>query len=89
MDDTAVRDRIDKPVAQVERLTRGGGRAPTRLGTPAQVMQRKRVDRELIWRLMRFADEAETAASVAKFGPTNGPTAGETVAAESLGDPGE
>ena len=40
------------------------------LSVYAQVMQRKRVDRELIWRLMRFADEPETVASTAGFGPT-------------------
>ena len=26
----------------------------------AQVMQRKRVDRELVWELMKYADEPET-----------------------------
>ena len=36
----------------------------------AQVMQRKRVDRELVSGLMRFPDEPEKGS----FGPTNDPT---------------
>jgi len=40
------------------------------LNVYAQVMQRQRVDEDLIWQLMRFPDEPEDRA----FGPTNDPT---------------
>jgi hypothetical protein len=36
------------------------------LAVYAQCMKRKRIDRELVWRLMRFPDEAESPT-------TNGP----------------
>ena len=36
----------------------------------AQCMERRRVDNELAWSLMRFGDEPESR----PFGPTNGPT---------------
>lgn len=43
----------------------------------AQVIQRQRVDHELVWQLMRFPDEVETwpgAGRRAAIDPTNGPT---------------
>lgn len=44
------------------------------LSVYAQVMQRKRVDRALVSRLMRFPDEPEDGS----FGPTNDPTTGDS-----------
>lgn len=40
----------------------------------ARTMQRKRVDRDLVWRLMRFADESEHWPGTGRFGTTNGTT---------------
>lgn len=44
------------------------------LNVYAQVIQRQRVDRDLIWRLMRFPDEQEAAPMPGRIGPMNGPT---------------
>src|SRR5215216_5054639 len=40
------------------------------LNVYAQVMQRQRVDKELIWRLMRFPDEPESQTFGARIGTT-------------------
>lgn len=40
------------------------------LNVYAQVMQRQRVDKELIWRLMRFPDEPESQAFGTRIGTT-------------------
>jgi integrase len=39
----------------------------------AQCMERRRIDDELVWRLMHFPDEPETPPNRRAFGPTNGP----------------
>lgn len=43
------------------------------LNVYAQVMQRQRVDRALVWELMRFSDESGAAPTLNSFGPTIDP----------------
>jgi hypothetical protein len=50
------------------------------LNVYAQVMQRQRVDKELIWRLMRFPDEPESES----FGTRSGTTRAEIGAIDEL-----
>lgn len=59
------------------------------LSVYAQTVQRQRVDHELVWRLMRFADEPENPPRSRGFRPANGPTS-ENEASERRGIvPGE
>ena len=44
------------------------------LAVYAQTMQRQRVDRDLVWRLMRFSDESEAPPSGGRFDTTNDTT---------------
>ena len=53
------------------------------LNVYAQVMQRKRVDRDLIWSLMRFSDEPEAPPRPGRFGPTIDPSGEESASGES------
>lgn len=48
------------------------------LAVYAQTMQRKRVDRDLVWKLMRFADEPEQWPSARRIDPANDPLATES-----------
>lgn len=43
------------------------------LGTYAQVIERRTIDIDLVWALMRFAGESEKPPTERGFGPTNGP----------------
>ena len=52
----------------------GHADARVTLSIYAQVVQRQVIDQALIWRLMRFAGEPETALLAGPFGPMNGPT---------------
>lgn len=53
------------------------------LNVYAQIVQRQRVDHDLIWSLMRFQDEPETRSASGLNGPTNGPMHDSTPSAES------
>jgi hypothetical protein len=46
------------------------------LSVYAQVMKRSRIDQQLVWSLMRFADEPVRRPAGHRVDPTSGPTGG-------------
>lgn len=51
----------------------------------AQVMKRSRIDQQLVWQLMRFADEPVRRPAGHRAGPTSGPTGGSSAMPAAAG----